>query len=243
MGPVTRQISRGGQRTLRRQIAGGRMSALKQLRSQFVEGPDSLGERYRSRRWELVRRSFPDIESMSVIDLGGRVGMWLRAPYRPAAVHIVNLQAAPAEMPGWMRVEVGDACALSSETAGTKYDLVFSNSVLEHVGGHAQRARFADNVHALSTRHWIQTPYRYFPIEPHWLFPGFQFLPLGARAEISRKWPLVHFPPASREENVRRVMEVELLSRTEMQTYFPDSTLLPEKSMGLTKSLIALKTR
>ena len=28
----------------------------------------------------------------------------------------------------------------------------------------------------------VQTPYRYFPVEPHWLFPGLQFLPMGLRA-------------------------------------------------------------
>jgi hypothetical protein len=218
------------------------MSAVKQLRRQFVEGPDSLGEHYRARRWDLLHESFPDIESMSVIDLGGRTGMWLRAPFRPATMHIVNLQAPPAEIPDWMRVDQGDACALSDEVLGGSYDLVFSNSVLEHVGGHAQRARFAANVHALAPRHWVQTPYRYFPVEPHWLFPGFQFLPLSMRAEISRKWPLVHFPPESRASNVRRVMEVELLSRTEMRAYFPDSRILAEKAMGLTKSLIAVKT-
>ena len=27
----------------------------------------------------------------------------------------------------------------------------------------------------------VQIPYRYFPIEPHWLFPGLQFLPQRAR--------------------------------------------------------------
>jgi len=112
--------------------------------------------------------------------------MWLRAPFRPATIHIVNLQAPPSEVPAWMRVDQGDACALSDAIASGKYDLVFSNSVLEHVGGHAQRARFADNVHALSTRHWVQTPYRYFPVEPHWLSQGFQFLPLSARAEWAR---------------------------------------------------------
>lgn len=218
------------------------MSALRQLRGQFVEGPGSVGERFRAKRWELLLETFPDIESMSVIDLGGRVGTWLRAPFRPAAIHLLNLQEPPAEIPDWLRVDQGDACAISAEFAGRKYDLVFSNSVLEHVGGHAQRARFAENVHALSARHWIQTPYRYFPVEPHWLFPGFQFLPLNARAEISRKWPLVHFPPESREANVRRVMAVELLSRTEMRAYFPHSQLLSEKVLGLTKSLVAIKT-
>jgi hypothetical protein len=217
------------------------MSALKQVRGRLVEGPNSVGERYRARRWELLRTTFPDIESLSVLDLGGRVGMWLRAPFRPATIHIVNLQAPPPEVPEWMRVDQGDACALGPEITGSSYDLVFSNSVLEHVGGHAQRARFASHVRALARRHWIQTPYRYFPIEPHWLFPGFQFLPMKARAEISQRWPLVHFPSESRAANIRRVMEVELISRTEMHAYFPDSKVISERTLGLTKSLIAVK--
>ena len=221
--------------------AEGRLSALKQIRSQLVEGTNSVGERYRARRWDLLRATFPEIESMTVLDLGGRPGMWLRAPFQPTFIHIVNLQAPPPEFPDWMRVDQGDACALGPEVAGNSYDLVFSNSVLEHVGGHAQRARFAANVRELGPRYWVQTPYRYFPLEPHWLFPGFQFFPLNVRAEISRRWPLVHFPPENRTASIRRVMEIELVSKTEMCAYFPDSTLLSEKTSGLTKSLIAVK--
>jgi hypothetical protein len=217
------------------------LSALKQIRGQLVEGPQSLGERFRARRWDLLRTMFPDIESMTVLDLGGRPGMWLRAPFRPAAIHIVNLQTPPREFPDWMRVDQGDACALGPEVTCNRYDLVFSNSVLEHVGGHAQRARFAASVRELAPRYWVQTPYRYFPLEPHWLFPGFQFLPVNARATISRRWPLVHFPTENRTASIRRVMEVELMSRTEMLAYFPDSTLLSERAMGLTKSLIAVR--
>lgn len=53
------------------------------------------------------------------------------------------------------------------------------NSPLEHVGGgHERRLRFAESVHALADRHRVQTPYRYFPIKPHWLAPGMQFLPV-----------------------------------------------------------------
>jgi hypothetical protein len=119
---------------------------------------------------------------------------------------------------------------------------VISNSVLEHVGGHAQRLRFASAVRDLAPRHWVQTPYRYFPIEPHWLFPGFQFLPLTIRAELSRRWPLVHTPSASRAEGLRAAMGVELLSRTEMKYYFPESTIRAERMLGAVKSLIATKT-
>jgi hypothetical protein len=220
---------------------GCEVTALKQIRGQIVEGPNSVGERFRARRFDLLKATFPAIEAMSVLDLGGRPGMWLRAPFRPASIHIVNLQAPPPEFPDWMQVEQGDACALGPQVTNNHYDLVFSNSVLEHVGGHAQRARFAANVRELGDAYWVQTPYRYFPLEPHWLFPGFQFLPVSTRASISRRWPLVHFPTENRSASVRRVLEVELVGRTEMRAYFPDATLLSEKVAGLTKSLVAVR--
>jgi hypothetical protein len=97
-------------------------------------------------------------------------------------------------------------------------------------------------VHALAPRHWVQTPYRYFPIEPHWLFPGFQFLPLAARAQLSQRWPLQHSRSANRDEGLRSAMQVELVSRTEMAFYFPDSTIRSERMLGAVKSLIATKT-
>jgi hypothetical protein len=100
--------------------------------------------------------------------------------------------------------------------------------------------RFAAAVHELAARHWVQTPYRYFPVEPHWLFPGFQFLPLIVKAEVSRHWPLVHTRSASREEGLRAAIAVELLSWTEMCLYFPGSQIQPERMAGLVKSLIAV---
>jgi hypothetical protein len=212
------------------------------LRQRLVDGPDSLGERNRARRWQWLQDTFPDLSSMSVIDLGGTVEAWLRAPLRPAAVHVVNLEPQPAATPDWLTSEQGDACALPPSLDGASYDLVFSNSVIEHVGGHAQRLRFAAEVHRLAARHWIQTPYRYFPIEPHWLFPGFQFMPVSVRAEISRRWPLVHTRSASHQDGVQAAMGVELLSRTEMASYFPGSTLRFERAVGAIKALIAVKT-
>lgn len=62
--------------------------------------------------------------------------------------------------------------------------------VLEHVGGHEQRSDFARWVRELGTHYWVQTPNRYFPVEPHWLFPGFQFPPDRTRAHVMRRWPL-----------------------------------------------------
>ena len=211
------------------------------LRHRLVEAQGSIGERRRTRRWERFAGTFTDIDSMSVIDLGGTAEAWRCAPVRPASLHIVNLAQEGTEAPGWIRIDQADACNLPAHISSGRYDLVFSNSVIEHVGGHSQRQRFADAIHMLANRHWVQTPYRYFPVEPHWLFPGFQFLPLSARAEISRHWPLAHSPVSTREESIRQAMSVELLSRTEMAFYFPDSTIWNERALGLIKSLIAIK--
>jgi hypothetical protein len=154
---------------------------------------------------------------------------------------VVNLEAPPSETPEWISAEQGDACALPEHLRANEYDLVFSNSVIEHVGGHERRLRFAEAVHDLAPRHWVQTPYRYFPVEPHFLFPGFQFLPVAARSGIVRRWPLVHTPPEDRATALRVAMWVELLSKTELAYYFPHSEIRPERIAGLPKSLIAIK--
>src|SRR2546423_2689516 len=162
-----------------------------------VESQASLASRARRKRWRWFADVFPHLSEMSVIDLGGTVNSWHHAPVRPRQVVVVNFDAnenpAPDESGDWTRVIVGDACDLPAELDGERFDLVYSNSVLEHVGGYARRQAFAESVHRLGERHWIQTPYRYFPVEPHFLFPGFQHLPLRVKAQVMRRWPIGHF--------------------------------------------------
>lgn len=184
---------------------------------------------------------FPDLAQMSVIDLGGRVSSWANAPVRPKHVHIVNLETEASEIPPWAEVDHGDACQLPSHILSRRYDLVFSNSVIEHVGGHERRLRLAEAVHTLADSHWVQTPYRYFPIEPHWVAPGMQFVPIAARSRYAHRWPLGHTPAKDRADALETVMWVELLDKTQMRFYFPDSKLRAERFMGLTKSLIAYR--
>ncbi len=214
------------------------------LRGLLVDSPNSLGARKRGERWKVFMRSFPDLASLRVIDLGGTVEWWLRAPVTPAQVTIVNLFEPGESHHVRLRPVAGDACSarVALEHAGleTQYDLAFSNSLLEHVGGHAKRLALAEEVRRLAPRHWVQTPYRYFPVEPHWLFPGMQFLPVAARARIAATWPLAHSRPADDPEAVSVVQWTELLGVTEMRAYFPTSDIVRETVMGLTKSLVAV---
>lgn len=201
--------------------------------------PRSVSAKARGRRWAELMRRFPELDQMKVLDLGGRPQFWRDAPVRPAAVTTVNLVELPADEP-WITTLIADACA-DRWTHGT-FDLVISNSLLEHLGGVARRKQFADVVHAASERWWIQTPYRYFPIEPHWFFPGFQFLPLPMRIAITRRWPLGYRHAKTREQAYELVQEVELVTITEMRTLFPEGDVWKERMAGLVKSLVAVRT-
>jgi hypothetical protein len=214
---------------------------LHSLRWRLVDRPDSWGARRREARSRWLVETFPDLAEMSVVDLGGRIGFWKQLPTQPKHVHVVNLEEQPADLPAWAEVDHGDACALPEQIKSRRYDLVFSNSVIEHVGGHERRLRFAESVHLLAPAHWVQTPYRYFPVEPHWIAPGMQFLPVAVRREVARKWPLAYTPGRTKEEALSRVLWTELVDKTQMRSYFPTSTLRSEKVAGITKSLIAYR--
>jgi hypothetical protein len=206
-----------------------------------VNSQRSLSGRARGRRWQHLISCFPSFSEMRVLDLGGTPESWQLAPVRPRAVTTVNLMPAESENPGVTAIQA-DACDLPSSVTDDHFDLVFSNSLLEHVGGHAQRQRLADYVHTLADRHWIQTPYRYFPIEPHWLFPGMQWLPYEARIQVSLNWNRGHIRTHTREEAREQVDEIELVGISQMRGYFPSSVIWYERFAGLVKSLVAIQT-
>lgn len=173
-----------------------------------------------------------------MLDLGGDVRAWRASPVRPAHVILLNIHEQEVEEP-WMTAMVGDACELGTEIPAA--DIVYSNSVIEHVGGHWRRLRFAEAIRSAS-RYWVQTPNRYFPIEPHFMLPWVQHLPYAAQSRLIADWPLGNYGSVKdREEALRSALDVELLSATEMHMYFPDAELRRERVLGLTKSLIAVR--
>jgi hypothetical protein len=200
--------------------------------------PTSLSARARRRRWNELDMRFPDLARMRVLDLGGDVRHWQLAPTRPGELICLNLYEQ--ESPAWATSLVGDACAPPSALEGERFDLVYSNSVIEHVGGYAKREAFADTVRRYAPHHWVQTPYRYFPIEPHWGAPGLQFLPVAARVHVTLRWPFGYRQADDRKKAEENTLTVELLSRTDMHHHFPSSELWEERLFFMTKSLTAI---
>jgi hypothetical protein len=179
-------------------------------------------------------RMSPSLDSR-ILDVGGSEETWRESDLR-AKVVILNLESSSGT--GGSRYVQGDALRLPFRDKS--FGLVFSNSVVEHVGDYASQTRFADEVRRVGVRYWIQSPNRHFPVEPHFLFPAFQFLPLPLREFIGHIWPF-SWPKrygATHADIDREIRSIRLVTGSEMQRLFPDGLLYEEKFLGLTKSLI-----
>jgi hypothetical protein len=206
----------------------------------------SWAARARAQRRQWLLDTFPDLESLRVIDLGGTVQYWLPAEVQPRELVVVNNDAAQGSAepaPAWMSVVRADACCLPESLLTERFDLAYSNSLIEHLGGHARRLEFAHAVRTIADHYWVQTPNRRFAVEPHFLFPGFVALPLNLKVAIARKWtPAWTWRPGmTRDDAVAEILNIELLTPRLMRFYFPDARLLKERVGPLVKSLIAVR--
>ena len=209
-------------------------------RKLLVHHENSLSERMRRRRWTMILERVPDLSSLRVLDLGGTGVWWANSPVKPLEVTTINLFEADQVHPSVTMIE-GDVLNADKLVNGQEFDLVFSNSLIEHLGGHKPRRRFAELVASLAPRYVVQTPYRYFPIEPHWMFPGFQFLPMKARTSLAPRWSLGMTYKWERRAAANEVMATELLSISEMEEYFPDANIIFERVGTMPKSMIAVR--
>jgi SAM-dependent methyltransferase len=69
----------------------------------------------------------------------------------------------------------GDACALPF--ADGAFDVVFSNAVVEHVGGEERQRAFVAEALRVGRRVFLTTPNRWFPVEVHTRLPLVHWLP------------------------------------------------------------------
>ena len=74
-----------------------------------------------------------------------------------------------------VRYVQGDALELPF--ADGEFDVVFSNAVVEHVGGRERQRRFVEEALRVARRAFVTTPNRWFPLEVHTLLPLVHWLP------------------------------------------------------------------
>jgi hypothetical protein len=215
--------------------------------------PGSFGSRLRRRRIQwlvgLVRAAHEKRGAVSVLDLGGTAAYWRAFPTDTleqcnVSITLLNLpepDVHPVPLPPRFRAVDGDACRLV-DYEDQSVDIVHSNSVLEHVGGWAQMEAFAKEVRRVGRAYFVQTPNFWFPMEPHFMMPGFHWLPKPARVWLVQQAAFGH---RRRQESVaaavRIVESVDLIDRSMFRSLFPDADHVTERFFMLPKSLMAIK--
>lgn len=167
-----------------------------------------------------------------VLDLGGNTSLW-RFVDVPLDVTVLNLEGERIdERPyGEHRFTIvrGDATDLAGY-ADDSFDLVFSNSCIEHVGPPEKQAAFAREVRRLAPSYWVQTPAFGFPVEAHTGLPFWWLYPRAVRDALVRRWG------RTRPAYAEFITGTRVLRRRDLQRYFPDGVIESEKVGGLTKS-------
>ena len=206
--------------------------------------PTSLAARMRQKRWEVFRSLAGSVERpMKILDVGGLQSVWERigfADQPDIRITLLNIVKVPADHWNMESVE-GNACSMPQFQDG-QFDIVYSNSVIEHVGGEKEIKAMADEIRRVGQRYYVQTPNRYFPVEPHFVFPLFQFLPVSMRATLMQHFSLGWFdkvPDRTRAE--RYVRSINLLTKRQVTNLFPDAVTMDERFFGISKSIQAVK--
>jgi 2-polyprenyl-3-methyl-5-hydroxy-6-metoxy-1,4-benzoquinol methylase len=195
---------------------------------------------FRSKRLAKFMLMLEPGREYRILDIGGTLAFWkgLGGLYgsHKVAITVVNLDEAEVDDAN-IKVRRGDACNLS-EFGDNEFDIVHSNSVIEHVGPWEQVQRMAAEVRRLAPKYFIQTPNIGFPVEPHFRLPFVHWLPEQARISVLQAAGRVPKDPLKATPAVQRIA---LLSKSQMQALFPDAEIWPEKVFGLTKSLVAIR--
>ncbi len=198
-----------------------------------------LGRHYRHRRMALFLDALAPASDSRILDVGGTVAFWASSGVGSPIVVLNPAPWAAGDGPQNITFVQGDGTATGY--GDREFDIVFSNSVIEHLGTIDEQRKMAGEIRRVGRSYWVQTPARWFPFDGHLIAPFGHWLPRRLRRCVAPITPYALLRHASPEQARAMVDEIRLLSAGEVRDLFPDATLLREKAFGLTKSYIAMR--
>src|ERR1700677_4569627 len=159
-----------------------------------------MTQHFRRRRMLRFAAELGITSETRVLDIGGTPDYWDMLLERPRLV-LLNTPRAKADLAGAASWVAGDGRLLPFGDGA--FDVVFSNSVIEHVGDAASQERFAREVARVGRAYWVQTPNRWFPVEQHLLTPIVHWLPKRWQRAIVRRgtvWSVLTRPTPDRRD-------------------------------------------
>lgn len=221
---------------------------MRRMRSKWLDyrNPVSAVNEGRRKRFRQLLKVFPqwkEKDVFRVVDLGGTFFFWRQVENEVPdnfRITLLNLEPPPKPL-RHPKFEFRQADLRDPDFSFECYDLIFSNSLIEHLGSREAMAVFAEKVKGSGKPYAIQTPSFWFPLEPHSRVVGFQFLPRTIRAWMIWKLRIKYFPRAETFEGCKNVSDSTImLTRRDLKDLFPEATVTVERLIGLPKSYTAL---
>ena len=213
-------------------IEQGSQSLMSVVRQGVLRLARPVHKRLRQGKLDLFFSLSANARRNNLLDVGGATGIdseFLPLYQAFRAVTVVNLDPSPDRhiLPHVRRM-VADGCRLPF--ANASFDWVFSNAVIEHVGGWEHQERFAKEIQRVASRgFFVTTPNKFFPIEPHVMLPFYQFLPVSVQKKVAPLSP----------GYLRKYEEINLLSAGQMKRLFPSAKVVAVGFPVLGNSLVA----
>ena len=166
-----------------------------------------------------------------LLDVGGSAGTWTTEPQRVERIDCLNIRPIDwnNSNPEYrIHPLTGDGCQLPFPDKS--YDILFSNSVIEHVGDWEKQISFAKEARRVGKKLWIQTPAYECPLEPHYMAPFVHWFPVRVRRKILRwvtPWGLISRP--SQRTVDETIAFTKLLSKAQVTQLFPDCVIITER--------------
>ncbi len=216
--------------------------ASKRVRFTGVDTPDSLSERFREKRFKGLMNlasQFPT-KPHRIVDLGGTAEYWVNRGLAGSPdfdITLVNLspQEESRRNIHFVMRDVGDLSFLEDKA----FDIAVCHSVIEHLYTGERQEELSRQIQRIAKAYWVQTPNYWFPVEPHFLLPLFQWLPEWIRIHILNRYGSLRFGPYRDLAMSRQaVKEIRLLARKDLEKLFPGAEITPERYLGWVKSWV-----
>lgn len=197
---------------------------------------------------KLIEKAYQEHGCAKILDVGGRSSYWKILPpgvmeKNKVRVTVLNLAC---DLQGvdddFFEHKAGDACDLR-DYPDNSFHIVHSNSVIEHVGGWPQMKAYAREVRRMAPKLFVQTPYYWFPMEPHYMMPFYHWLPKPFQVRLLRSFRLGNRGKArDLDDALTRLEDIpRMLDQKTFRFLFPDCHIAKERFFLLTKSMIAIR--
>ncbi len=201
----------------------------------------------RERKLQLFQEYMKPTAQEKILDLGAQVSGegqdvqfidWYPWKENVTAVNI-SQEHADAIKKRYPAVDARAADARRLPWPDKHFDIVFSNAVIEHVGGETDQRQMASEIMRVGKRWFVTTPNRWYPFEFHMRLPFVTWLPGHGYLTFSK---IAFYSSAAGKYIWGRGFtgSLRLLGAGDLKRYFRNSRIIKQRVTFMAETLIVI---